>query len=584
MQKIVLLFFIFHTIIFAPSDQILKSICKRMSSWPVPYKYVSPVYAIIADQTSEMKNHLLFGESENSFKQLLKLLFHVTIGNEFRITAHEPYVHFTPKTMIILIKAMLKLGEKKEVGNLDVRIEEIRSTFKGNKNPSRLKKLFQLMDQSIAQEENKQLRKHVTLHALILFLYLKATTDQELLEYEHEMTQLMDSAIPHLLQESIFDQELVDQVFQRLQSYNDANKFTGPVPFLRTLSYKNNPCIADCTEAVLLDLVRLVHAHRPIEQSNETIADKFFATYSLATCQQDLRARKKWLSLCCDQADISYRKNKYEVNPNIKNIVILLRRLCGLPDSSPEAVTDWCAKFKTLCSELSSRTYSIECQRLCAKSDSKADIKLQLKKIINNEASHLTLYVHIRNDHTWISRCRHEQYDCIPVMHTMVTQKDIENSWYFAWLYSKEILEQLQPLSVFKKNQSKSEKNQSNYIIKSFKELISKDMIKQLFFTFPTDSDEQLYQLNNHLLHTYYSTHDEWLKSIATKSIDAIADSHFIYKSLLTIANFGFHNEFKHSIVKKFPELESDEQDDIIQSLVYHKADKDSDYAKLWYK
>lgn len=365
-------------------------------------------HAIVAVHTSELKNRLLY-DHNTSEQSLLKQLFHVNVGGEFRTSRHEPICYINKNSLPFLM-TQLQEHHNNTAEITTAEAQELSKTFSVTK--KNLIKNKPLKD-FISLVRNVPDRSF-TLKVLLGLIYLKSQSVADFYRTRNSSFQETDYQRYQEWAGTIRNNDVMQiQTITDFMHHNSAlivysqlkqrEHVSGLPPKLYYVDIAPDATIApvrDCCETVIQEFVNRLLYNAQTQQfelsrvpSSCTLHPACVAFYqkfnSAKTIQEvnDHARRIAWMKLISNISGAVYRKNKngiaYEVHPSVKNFNHIFRHLIGVEPLNCTTVLDTRLRIKNLPAH-----------------DTHTDI---LFGFASSSTQEQTFTLHIRKDHAWIT-------------------------------------------------------------------------------------------------------------------------------------------------------------------------------------
>lgn len=397
-----------------------------------------------------LKNLYTCGDGSHATIKLLHLLFNVIENIALRSTSYEPYSNFTYETIVTFIEALENntIEIKKTNGDF-ILLEMLRQTFKGNKNPKRLKNLIETIINSKKECKKGIYPAKTTEQILLAFLGQKSSKTRELRKY---VSSIKKQLFLPTIQESPRNSKWTEDEFEKYVTWcaekitieheeipysfekdlellnfcalreNELTSASPPV-FYDYIDVQFGKKIADCCESTLkyfcllicydnekkkIDLTRLSEAF----QMNMSDCFQNHLTRCNVTSLKEInnkKMREEWFSLISNLHDGQYRRltkdgKKYEIHPSVNNFINILYHIFGInfhSDTICKATVQ--NNWNELCDRLSKESrFDISCINTTYHSDVSSTATFLLKEN-KKDTKEIIFTLHIRPEHSWIA-------------------------------------------------------------------------------------------------------------------------------------------------------------------------------------
>lgn len=406
---------IFFFILIIPFHCICKPPIEELYNAHNPFNtpglyFLSPLHGAVGAEGDFLKIIWLSNDHVNTaVYKLLKTLFIVEEGGEFLDTTYQPYCKFTPTTISILIAQAY--NKKLDTSAI---LNAISQTFKGYKHPQRIIKLIECIQQSLQEESRGLFPTGITFQILLAFLYLQANSSNALKIYTKATYEALhlpnqETELSHNSHESM--------IIQKIKEKNFIPPGLPSIYWKRNITYEGHKAISDCCETAIREFFNILlynsdtknfdlgRLPTKLQKKLTPSIIQFYTKYIKAEKFDDVNNRenhKDWLHVVSNLPGIEYRKETYEINPCLTNIMHCIARICAIKTdtnkiSSPEEFS------KKICKKLSNKTfYTINVLNILHYNADATDILFQISHTRGSDLHPHHFKLHIRKDHAWI--------------------------------------------------------------------------------------------------------------------------------------------------------------------------------------
>lgn len=396
---------VFSLVSRPPLEEVLQATIKNPN-----YSFLNPINGAQAAEDDSLKDVFLKGDKNDVHHQLLRLLFVVEEGDEFLVTSYNPYGTFTPQTISMLIckafdNSLFELDENKKY----CAFKEIAETYAGPNSPKRMEFLIQLIHSSL--EKDFKMQAHTTFSILLAFLYLKCNATEELQQYTDLTSKYLNidqSSDREKLQEL---QDAQGSILQKLLETKAPGYRPPALHWRRDVKYASYKPISNCCETVINTLLNNVLFDHTTQSFNLLCLQEFpalrsfYTKHSQADCLKAVDSydvHEDCMAIVSNLSGIEYRKEHYEIEPGILNILNCIATLFNTPQKINSSKPKEQA-IKKICNKISQKAYNtLRLTKSSLQDNDKGDVHFEIKTK-NPARPSYTLLLCVRKDHAWIT-------------------------------------------------------------------------------------------------------------------------------------------------------------------------------------
>lgn len=583
-EKFLISFLLFFSNTTKPPFEDLSNFCTECV--PCNTYILSPLHGAVGAEGEFLKNVWLYYDCQSSMVQLLKTFCIVEDGDEFLATTYQPYSRFTPSTIALFIsKAYDNSLFNREKDEHYSAIKEIVTTFNGPGNPTRLHHCINLIKEALNEETEGLFPEGTTFQILLAFLYLRSDTTNDLKNYSDALSAYLKNNVTHMCGNTAWNPDISRMLIQKIFQKKDVRERPPALSWKRKVQYKNNKPISNCCETVVREFLNGLLFDPETQQFNcERLPEKIRKKIPLATAYfysnhtsahldaaNNQQAHEDWMHVVSDLANIEYRRETHEINPDLINIMHCLASICGINFSknkflSTEALLRW------LCQKLSNDSlYTLKFKDYFYKKDM-ATLFFEISYIKNQEISNHTFTLYIKKDHAWIKHTTNRLEPSHQLIENAVVPVSLD------YLIAERIKEE--QLSDHSKALHDLSTVYATHLLDNSNHDLERH--KLMLFNLPTDSDTQKQYCFKKLLAYHKQTHDHAIFTYILSILKSLSNSRKLGQCLYEILfDYYGRSEIKKIIKKNYCLLNKPDQQALMLRCAQKKLWQDKRYKKI---